>query len=198
MVNEDIEKKVKDMNDGRRNKSPNREKIGIVIICIGKKGTGKSTTIREVLRGVKTVNPEKEFYICDPNREFLEFDSSFDPDIDNAFNIYIDTIKHAKRSVIFVEEATIFLDPRKREGILVDKMVKARHDENIIIMNFHSWRSVPLYIFDMIDYLYLHKTNDTESKVKNKCDIPFVMDSFRNVNNKNKSKYYKELIDFHK
>lgn len=191
MINKKIDEKIHNIEDKRRT----QQKVGLVIICIGKKGVGKSTTVREILKGIKSLNPEKEFNIYDPNTEFAEYDN-FDIEQENAFKVFVDNrLKPAKSSVLFVEEATIFLDPKKREGVLVDKMVKARHDQNIIIMNFHSWRSVPVYIFDMIDYLYLHKSNDTEQKVKYKCDIPFVLEAFREVNN-NPSKYYKKLIDF--
>lgn len=168
-----LEEQIKGQRDKR--KSNNTNKIGIVILCIGKQGTGKSTKIREILEDVQKNDVNREIFIYDPNYEFQDI---YPYERAEPFSGFLDLVKDKKESLIFIEEATMFLDPRKKEGVIVDKMVKIRHERNILIMNFHSFSSIPTYIFDMCHYLFVFKTNDSLRKLKTKCDYPLVVEAY--------------------
>ena len=71
-------------------------------------------------------------------------------------------------TAIVFEEATIFFSNRGRSEEVIDLLVRKRHTNNIIILLFHSIRSVPNYIFELIDYIILFKTNDNEKLIHDK------------------------------
>lgn len=183
-----LKDQLKKQRDKRRTDSG---KIGIVIVCVGKQGVGKSTKIREILKGVKQSDPNREMFIYDPNYEFQDY---YPYERAEPFTQFLDLIENKKESLIFVEEATMFLDPRKKEGVIVDKMVKIRHEKNILIMNFHSFSSIPTYIFDMTHYLFVFKTNDSFRKVKNKCDFPTVLEAFEK-SYQSENRYHCEIVE---
>ncbi len=148
---------------------------GIVSICVGKRKTGKTTFSKKML----SLKPKN--YPCvvyDVNNEYKEFYS--EPFID--FLPFMDKIVDLRSHYILIEEATIFFNPRARVEEMINLLVRARHTQNIIQLNFHSWASVPGNIKDLVDYIHIFKTNDNEDKVRVKVDRDYIVNTWVEVN----------------
>ena len=126
-------------------------------LIIGHTGRGKSTKVKEILAGL----------YCDK----LIYDVNNEHNTGKPLPGIGDFLTLAKKKVntaIVFEEATIFFSNRGRSEEVIDLLVRKRHTNNIIILLFHSIRSVPNYIFELIDYIILFKTNDNEKLIHDK------------------------------
>ena len=72
-------------------------------------------------------------------------------------------------------------------------LVRARHTQNIIQLNFHSWLSVPRNIFNLLDYVIIFKTNDQIQSLKGKYDNPEVMKVFEEARN-SKNPFFNKTV----
>ena len=129
-------------------------KLGYGIISSGHTGTGKTTSVKEV---IKKVNSSSN-YIFDVNAEYLEFNNKAKNC--NDFEQFLDLVENVERSVIVFEESTIFLSKSSNLKKIRSLMVRKRHKKNIVIFNFHSVRSVSNFIIDLSDFYILHYTTD--------------------------------------
>lgn len=147
---------------------------GKAILIVGARGSGKTTTAKEI---ISKVNKDARI-VYDVNAEyadlypkpFLEFDD---------FTAQLNKIRNG---VILIEEATIFLSNHGNNFDIRSALVKARHNNNTFIFVFHSLRSIPVYIFNLCDYVYLHKTNDT-TDIAEKFDNPKLVAYFNHIRN---------------
>lgn len=147
---------------------------GIVSICVGKRKTGKTTFSKHKL----TLKPKN--YPCviyDVNNEYGEFYKEQFQD----FLPFMDKIVDLKGHYILIEEATIFFNPRARVEEMINLLVRARHTQNIIQLNFHSWASVPSNIKDLVDFIHIFKTNDNEENVRKKVDRDYIVNTWKIV-----------------
>lgn len=167
--------------------------MAVAIIQIGRTKTGKTTETKKLLETILSKS-ELDLVVFDPNGEFVEETGKYDFPVWAKFEK--ETLEPAINSLIVIEEATISLDPKKRSGTMITKLVAKRHQNNTFILNFHSWRSVPAYIFDFVDYVVIRKTNDTLIKVKQKCDIEKVLESVERVQ-KHENQFYSEKVDLY-
>lgn len=146
----------------------------ISLINVGRTKTGKTTVSKKLLDKVFDKMP---VFIYDVNNEYREYyDKDFLP-----FDEFCGSIKDVKNSFILIEEATIFLTVRETNKILVDMLVRKRHTNNFIVLNFHSFSKVPKYIFDLIDFVTVFKTNDSLKTVKDKTDFEKILKAFEYV-----------------
>ena len=129
---------------------------GSVILIVGKKDAGKTTRARGLLGGIK-----KKKYIFDARGEWTGT-QNFD------FDLWLESALTKKNSCFVVEEATIFLSSDNRDKRVIRWLSGASHDNNIIILLFHSWRRVPVYILDLTDFYFCLKTNDEPGFMANK------------------------------
>ena len=155
---------------------------GFSMIQIGRTRCGKTTFIKKHIKNICENDIYRDILILDPNCEFKEFLAEGESPI-RKWEDFKPRLQNLTNTLIVIEEATIALDPRKKEGEVVDLLIKKRHDNNIIILNFHSWRSVPFYIFEFSDYVTIFKTLDSDKSQKNKCDIPKVVKAYNEVAN---------------
>lgn len=146
---------------------------GIVSICIGKRHTGKTTFSKELLS--KSKLPK---VIYDVNNEYSQFYNEPFQD----FNDFMEKVVNLKGHYLLFEEATIFFNPRARVEEMINLLVRARHTQNVIQLNFHSFASVPNNIKDMIDYITIFKTNDNEKVVQSKIDKDYIINAWKKVN----------------
>lgn len=122
-------------------------------IIVGATGTGKTTYIKNM---IKSVNKDALF-VYDVNNEYRNyFPYNF---ID--FEEWIESADRLRRSVIVIEEATIFLNNRSSNYYLKDILVRKRHKNNFVILVFHSLRSVPRYVYELANYITIFHTNDS-------------------------------------
>lgn len=143
-------------------------------IIVGARGSGKTTTAKELVRMVHAdariiydVNAEYKDLYNKPLLSFVDFTKK------------LDTIKNG---VILIEEATIFLDNRGNNFDIREALVKARHNNNTFLFVFHSLRAIPVYIFNLCDYIFLHKTNDSV-EILSKFDNPKLVQYFERIKN---------------
>lgn len=127
---------------------------------VGNTGTGKTTFVKSILS--KSTAP---LYIYDVNNEYTEFPNRFDF---SDFNSFLDEVKTKTGSVIVFEEATIFFSNRGASQETTEILVRKRHTGNLVIFVFHSLRTIPLHIFDLCDFLILHKTADNIKLMESK------------------------------
>ncbi len=132
----------------------------MLIINVGKKGSGKTTRTKEIL---KNLLDEQKKIILDVNDEYSDIDNSI---ICTSFDEIILETKKNNNFFVF-EEATIFFSHHVKISFF-DFLVKQRHQNNDFIFNFHSLRTVPLYLFDFADFIMLGKTNDLKDFVSSK------------------------------
>lgn len=138
------------------------------ILNIGMTGTGKTTEAKKQL----AIFADRPKLIYDVNGEYTK--GAKLPTMED----FMKACKKATNSVLLFEEATMFFSARGRSADMVDLLVRKRHTNNVIIMNFHSFRTIPTYIIEMIDYMYIKRTNDTEKRVRDKFDSEILSEKF--------------------
>ena len=121
-------------------------------LIVGNTGTGKTTFVKTALKKSKA-----PLFLYDVNNEYKEFQnlSEF-----GSFEDFLQEVKNKTGAVIVFEEATIFFSNRGASKEATEILVRKRHTGNLIFFVFHSLRTVPLHIFDLCDFLILHKTAD--------------------------------------
>jgi len=135
-------------------------KGGKAIIVVGGTGMGKTTFVKSMLMHVAKEN----IWLYDVNNEYTEYIIPL-PQLP-TFQAFCDKASLLKQSVIVFEEATIFLKNKGSNQKLIDILVRKRHTENLVILVFHSLRSVPKYLLDLCNIMVLHKTNDPLDKAE--------------------------------
>jgi hypothetical protein len=134
----------------------------LYLIC-GSKGRGKTTFSTKVL--INSINKGLKAIVYDVRRDYLEY---YKKPFLKKNDFMIKEIIPAKKSVILLEEATIFFPNTNKDNILYDKIIGMRYDENDIILVYHSLRSIPSYILEQADYLTLFKTSDNLQYINTK------------------------------
>lgn len=138
---------------------------GKAIIIVGATGSGKTTICKRLLANVH----ESRLLIFDVNNEYADYlpDDYELPDID----VFLDMADNARGRFILFEEATVFFSNRGNNAKMRKILVAKRHNENIIVLNFHSIRAIPHYIYDLVNYVFVLKTNDSETLVRTKHEL---------------------------
>jgi len=108
------------------------------------------------------------------------------------------TIK-VKNNVLIYEEATIAFGTKGREKNTINVLTRRRHIDstelgtgNTCILLFHSLLRVPDYIIELIDDIYLFRTNDNPDKVEKKfSDYNNIYENYLEVHEKSReNKHY--------
>lgn len=148
---------------------------GKAMAIVGARGMGKTSTVRELLthvhpdaRLVYDVNGEYKDLFTYPLMTFDQFNKKANQ-VQNAFIVF--------------EEATIFLNNRGNNMDVTEMLVRARHTNNTILFVFHSFRSVPRYLFDLLDYVIILKTNDNPDIIEQKFESPEFTAAFMEIKN---------------
>jgi len=153
-------------------------------LIVGMTGTGKTTEVKNLLN---KFSAEKKIY--DVNNEYLEFTKNSGlPSMEK----FLSDAEKITNSVIVFEEATIFFNKRGYDDRLVNLLVRKRHTKNIIIFVFHSLRSIPTYIFELIDFFAIKKTNDTIDRIK-QFKSPELMRIFETIEKSSNLEPYKTI-----
>lgn len=152
----------------------------IAVLVIGRTKSGKSWYVEnEILLTIFNNDPNRHIFIYDPQNEFRKYY----PEKFEKIDLFLNRIKDNENSYIHIEEATTVFKNRSSNEILEDLLVSKRHKHNIISMCFHSFRAVPRYIFDLVDYVVILKTNDTEKVIREKIDLPEILEAVETVRN---------------
>lgn len=138
---------------------------GKVIIVVGKKGSGKSTVLKNMIwdsSNNKLKVPKEKLYIFDPFGDY----SHILPSTETNFKKFITSIKDVKNSVISIDEATIYLGHWKIWD-MQELLVRARMHNNIILLVFHSFTDLPKYVYRLGNIIVVKKTVENREKVEN-------------------------------
>jgi hypothetical protein len=128
------------------------------------------------------------------NNEYKEYAPSNISGIE--FKKFLALSKDKKNTCIVFEEATIFFSHAGSSEDIKNLLVRKRHTNNLIILNFHALRQVPLYILDFTNYMNLLNTNDNPATIEKKFgDFPEIIDAYRDLQEEN-IKYNKKVIKF--
>ena len=157
----------------------------MIIIIVGGTGTGKTTLCKEIITNYETKNR----YILDFNNEYANLKNKYTK-LFNDYDIFIEKLPAFQNSYILIDEASIYFNSHRYSNILLSKLVKHRHDKNIILLCFHSLRLVPKYVNDFCNYIIIKKTNDNLDLLKIDQKI---IDLSRIVNN-NPDNYFYEVL----
>lgn len=153
------------------------------IAVIGATGTGKTTVCKKMLQ-----LSGKEPFIYDVNNEYGSNKLI-------KINDFLQIATEKKNSFILFEEATIFFSHAGRTDEIMNLLVRKRHTQNVICLVFHSLRSMPLYILDMIDLIILFKTVENKGVIEKKYkDELEIIEAFNYINN-SQNKYENVLIN---
>lgn len=131
---------------------------GKAILIVGARGTGKTTTTKKLLAKVH----EKSRIVLDINNEYKDMY----PHPFIGFEDFAKKLPNVKDAFIVIEEATISLSNRGYNKDIADTLVRARHNNNTIVLVYHSLRSIPKYVFDLCNVVILHKTGDNKKTVE--------------------------------
>lgn len=145
---------------------------GKAIAIVGMRGMGKSTTVKNTIKKVHS----SKLLIFDPNREYGDFYNAPLP----TFQEFETKMRTVKDMVIVIEEATVFLNNRSFSFEMLDTIVKARHANNTIILVFHSMKKIPGYIYDLLNYVVLLKTQD-KLKFIEQLELPQLTKGFLEI-----------------
>lgn len=159
---------------------------GLAIICVGKRKTGKTTLSKKLLESRPRSMP---CVIYDINKEYT---SEYPEDFCD-FDVFMNKIVDLRGHYILIEEATIFFRAQKHNEEMINLLVRARHTRNTIQLNFHSFKSVPKAIYNLLDYVTIFKTNDTLKDVKDKFDNPEVIKAYIDARDSNNPYFYRTV-----
>jgi len=151
---------------------------GKVILLIGKKDAGKTTKVKELLRKSK-----KHELIYDFRSEYgyklLDIDD------------FLELALLEENCNIVIEECTVYLDHKSDNRKVKNLLSGASHKNNNIYLLYHTMRSIPGYIFDLIDYYYLFHTSDNEGVVRKLFRYePDIIEDFLLVKGKTNPHFY--------
>jgi GTPase SAR1 family protein len=156
---------------------------GIRHLVVGFSGCGKTTFTKSLLKDVPKDVP---IVIYDINREYTDIYPK--PFLD--YDIFLKNVVELRHTHMIFEEATIFFDSNNRAEEMKNLLVRARHTQNYIQLNFHSFSSIPKYIKNLIDYITIFNTGDSEADVLYKFGEGKIYQGFLEVRSHQKDKKY--------
>jgi len=131
------------------------------IIIVGSTGTGKTTFVKDILKGVNI-----PLFIYDVNNEYSEFPNTNKNNFD--FKKFTIDANNKINTCIVYEEATIFFSHGGSTEHVRSQLVRKRHTKNLFVFNFHALHQVPMYLLDFCDLLVIKKTKDNSKLIFDK------------------------------
>lgn len=155
-------------------------------IITGATKTGKTTYVKKQLDQIPN---KRSIIVYDVNNEYQDYY----PYEFLHFEAFMNRIKDTQNSVMVFEEATIFFSNRSTEKILLDILTRKRHTNNYIFLCFHSLRAIPLYVYELANYITIFKTNDASNRVDQKFKDDRLNRVFLDVKNSNNPHYFRKV-----
>lgn len=151
-------------------------KKGTAILVVGFTGMGKTHWLREQ---IKKTAPESRL-IFDVNAEYTDLYSA---EFQDDFEEFSKEAYRTKNGVIVFEESTSFISNRGASVFFLKTLVKKRHHENLIFIVFHSFRSIPVNVYDLCNYVVIFKTQDSIDLVQSRFENPKLLSAFEQIKN---------------
>ena len=133
------------------------QKTSVILLCIGKKGSGKTYFIKQYLNDYFARLPR---LINDVNNEYGVGEPP-------SGEIFIKKSLQFTDGVIVYEEATSLFG-YQRDDATASVITRSRHKGTCLIFSFHSFADVPRYIARNADFLVIFKTGDVHEDVAKK------------------------------
>jgi hypothetical protein len=159
---------------------------GLATVAVGRRRTGKTTMTKKLLSRKPLRMP---VVVYDVNKEYQDVYTDELKD----FDVFLSEVVELRHTYIIIEEATIFFRSHSSFEQMINLLVRARHTGNIIQLNFHSFRSIPKNIYELLDYLIIFKTNDNAKDVKEKFDNKKVLEAYERVR-VSKNEFANEIV----
>lgn len=149
---------------------------GKAIAIVGARGMGKSTVTKAIVLKISTHGSRMIF---DPEGEHKDiYDKPLLPF--KEFKQKADSVANA---LIVWEEATMVIpNTSQADPDVKEMLVKARHRNNTLIFVFHSFRFLPTWVFDLLDYVIVLKTADSVAYVNRRYDSERFNEVFARIN----------------
>lgn len=163
---------------------------GKAIAIVGARGMGKSTVTKTLAKKV----PAGALMIYDPEGEHKDI---YDKPL-LSFKEFKQKADSVANALIIWEEATMVIpNTAQADQDVKEMLVKARHRNNTLIFVFHSFRFLPTWVFDLLDYIIVLKTADSLAYVNRRYDSERFNEVFSRINgpdnwlyNEEYNKYY--------
>lgn len=136
------------------------------IVIIGVMGAGKTTYTKTLLKKI----PKEKIICYDIYGEYKDTSISFSAD-KYSIEQFSQVVSTVKNKVILYEDATLFFNNRssgKSLQKLISMFVKCRHNNNFLILLYHSIHTIPLNVFSLVQYICLLKTKDNIAYIEKK------------------------------
>lgn len=148
-----------------------------LFLIVGMTGQGKTTFILD--NAIK----DRKCFVFDVNNEYSFLPTFSGADIPQSrfigdYKGFLEIVALKGESNIVFEEATGFFKGAVSKD-LSKLIINKRHTKNNYMFLFHSWRSVPPGIFDLVNVAVVFKTNDNPELVLKK--YPSVFKAWRKV-----------------
>lgn len=147
----------------------------INMTIIGKMGTGKTTFVKDYIKGRKA-------FLFDTNNEYKDLPTDYRKPISRMIDLdhkkYIQICLQKKNTVCVFEDATGFIEGRLSDNFR-KALVSKRHTGNVNILIFHSMLSVPPRLIQLSDYVVLFNTSDEMYQVEKK--FPSLLNDWKAV-----------------
>ena len=136
-----------------------------LILAVGMTGQGKTHFVTEA--AIK----DKACLVFDVNNEYEYLPTNQPKAIQSRFvgdyKEFLEIVAQKRNTNIVFEEATGFFAGAVSKDVK-KLIINKRHTKNNYFFIFHSWRSVPPGIFDLVNYCKVFKTNDNPDLVLKK------------------------------
>lgn len=146
------------------------------IVLVGQQGVGKTTTVKNIINSF----PRNNIFVYDPNNEYTTYNQLL------TSSEFFRKLNTTKNGLFVVEEATSLLLQNSNNKSIIDALVRIRHRKNSILFVFHSIRSIPVYVFDFIDFGFFFRTNDRPDLIAKKYNSVFSKKELQNISSMKK------------
>lgn len=128
-----------------------------IILNIGMTGNGKNHRFEMMAKEYA----ERKIYVVDPALQYVKNKNFIQINPDENICIPLQRIKDALTNI---DEAQIYFPHTNSFRDLVRALGWCRHNNNIIVLNFHAMNQVPKYIINYFNSMILGHTNDREDE----------------------------------
>lgn len=186
------------------------ERINMVNAVLGRRGTGKTTYIKDLIAKYRAAMPNQKVLICDT----LDHPAYRDIPAINCdmlkrwtgggmYRIFgrntdeiLETIdQHLTNCLVILEDASKYLERSLStdvRGFIYDSKQKNLD----VIFLFHGFMSAPPELFRVIDNLVIFKCDDPANRKRDMVNYEDVKEAYNRVM-KNESPYYNETVNIY-
>ena len=169
------------------------------LIIVGKPGAGKSHFLKNEI-----LTKSNNFIIYDQyNYEYPQYEKIQDfnnlPEQGGKFRFagdfweIVENYKKLKNYTIVIEDATNFMNASTHDMKLKQLFTARRHNNNFLVFLFHSLNRIPIFVYEMSDYILLFKTKDFKKTIDKKFQDRELSKAFDEID-RSKDEHAKRML----